>query len=211
MSNFSAVPSTSSHPLDDFSPNPKYINLLRGWPNPSLLPTQVIKDAANETLSNLPVAKAGMLYGPDAGWLDLRREIAKWTTAFYQPKDASGDRATEDVDRITITGGASQSLGVLLSVYSDPHFTRAVWCVVPSYMLAFRIFDDAGFAEKMMAVPEDAEGCDMAALRKALKECDERVEREGKDEVSGFCNVCIIARNKVSHGLPMQEETNHPI
>jgi len=67
-------------------------------------------------------------------------------------------------DRITITGGASQSLSVLLQVFTDPLYTRHVWMVAPTYYQACRIFEDVGFAGRKGAVPEDAEGIDIEFL-----------------------------------------------
>jgi hypothetical protein len=50
-----------------------------------------------------------------------------------------------------------QNLGNLLSVYTDPRVTRAVWIVAPAYFLAFGVFADAGFGGRMRAVGEDGE------------------------------------------------------
>ena len=45
-------------------------------------------------------------------------------------------------------------------------------------MLAFRIFEDNGFAGKMKAVPEDDDGMDMCALRKVLEESERRTPEQ---------------------------------
>jgi hypothetical protein len=37
---------------------------------------------------------------------------------------------------------------------------RDVWMVVPTYHLAARIMDDAGFAGRLRGIPEDDEGVD---------------------------------------------------
>lgn len=54
------------------------INLLKGWPNPALLPAAQIKIASSAALSNADVFTPGLLYGPDAGYEPLRGNIADW-------------------------------------------------------------------------------------------------------------------------------------
>ena len=48
-------------------------------------------------------------------------------------------------------------------------------------MLAFRVFEDAGFSGKMRAIPEDEEGVDINYLRRALKKSEEEARRKGVD------------------------------
>jgi DNA-binding transcriptional MocR family regulator len=151
------------------------INFLRGWPATSLLPASLMQQASQRALSNPAVATPAMLYGPDPGYQPLRESLARWMTDFYRPRDPVG------AERITITGGASQSLGCILQVFSDPHVTRNVWIVAPAYMLAFRIFDDAALTAKMRAIPEDDEGIDVAYLEQKLRE-DEEVRMRGPQE-----------------------------
>lgn len=81
-----------------------------------------------------------------------------------------------------MTGGASQNLGCLLDVYTDPEYTRNVWIVAPAYYLAFNIFEDAGFAAKMRAVPEDSEGVDMAFLERELEKSEAKAQISGNKE-----------------------------
>ncbi|KAK5726025.1 Valine--pyruvate aminotransferase [Elasticomyces elasticus] len=158
---------------DDASGPP--INLMRGWPNPALLPAELIRAAANEALSNTAVVTEGLLYGPDPGYEPCREAIAKWLTDFYRIKGATPITA----NRICVTGGASQNLGCMLGVFTDPAYTRNIWIVAPAYMLAFRIFEDAGFAGKMKAVPEDDEGVNLAVLRRGLEESEKEARKNG--------------------------------
>ncbi|KAF1995637.1 PLP-dependent transferase [Amniculicola lignicola CBS 123094] len=116
-----------------------------------------------------------MLYGPDEGDPRLRKNVAAWLTSFYQPETEISDA------RIAITGGASQNLACLLQVFTDPVYTRNVWIVSPSYMLAFRIFDDSGFHKKQRAVPEDDEGIDIEFLRREIRKSEEKAVNEGND------------------------------
>jgi DNA-binding transcriptional MocR family regulator len=139
------------------SPPPKPINLLRGWPNPSLLPTKAIATAAQSALSNPSISTPGLLYGPDPGYQPLREEISKWLSKFYgSPADAN---------RVCITGGASQNLACVLQVFTDPVYTR-VWMVAPCYFLACRMFDDSGL--RTGAIPEGEEGIDLEYLKRKL-------------------------------------------
>lgn len=144
------------------------INLIRGWPSTSLLPTKHLSKAAQVALADPSIAFPGMLYGPDEGYGPLRETLGHWLTSFYQPQEPVGK------DRITITGGASQNLGCLLQVFTDPVYTRDVLFAAPAYMLAFRIFEDNGFSGKMKAIPEDDYGIEVNALRKALEESEKR-------------------------------------
>ena len=149
------------------------INLARGWPNPSLLPiTELAKASAlSFAAQELRTPDSCLEYGPDEGHGPLRRSIAAWLTEFYEPQQP----ITEG--RICITGGASQNLASLLLTFTDPEITRAVWMVAPTYLCACRIFDDAGFAGRMRAVPEDQEGLDIEALERGLKRTEAEVQR----------------------------------
>lgn len=46
-------------------------------------------------------------------------------------------------------------------------------------MLAFRIFEDAGFSRKMRAVPEDEEGVDIEFLKREIKKSEEKAQEQG--------------------------------
>ncbi|KIX04497.1 uncharacterized protein Z518_05367 [Rhinocladiella mackenziei CBS 650.93] len=147
------------------------INLLKGWPNPSLLPPCQLEDASTHILSD-PRNKDVLFYGPDEGYQPLRGEIAKWLNDFYQPREPIS------CGRICISGGASQNLACILQTFTDPIFTRNIWMVAPTYYLACRIFADSGFDERMRAVPEDAEGIDLAYLEHGLRESEQRALAE---------------------------------
>jgi DNA-binding transcriptional MocR family regulator len=117
-----------------------------------------------------------MCYGPDAGDPRLRKNIASWLSSFYEPADAISD------ERICVTGGASQNLACLLQVYTDPVYTRNVWVVAPAYMLSFRMFEDAGFHQKLRAIPEDDQGIDIDYLRREIKKSEEKAKAAGNTE-----------------------------
>jgi DNA-binding transcriptional MocR family regulator len=54
--------------------------------------------------------------------------------------------------------------------------------ISPSYMLAFRVFDDSGFHKKLRAVPEDEEGIDIQYLRDQIKKSEEKAKAKGNNE-----------------------------
>jgi DNA-binding transcriptional MocR family regulator len=149
------------------------INLLRGWPNPGLLPHVQIKAAADRALSDPKVFVPGLLYGPDEGYGPLRDQLALWLTEFYNHKEAI--RA----ERICITGGASQNLGCLLQVYTDPVYTRNIWMISPTYFKACPIFEDAGFGGRLRSIPEDDQGIDLDFLRKGLQQSEREAAAKG--------------------------------
>ncbi|EME47489.1 hypothetical protein DOTSEDRAFT_41884 [Dothistroma septosporum NZE10] len=167
--NYSAMPADLKE--DENTPA---INLLRGWPSSSLLPVDLLKEAANAVLSDTSVAYDALWYGPDPGYEPARDTIASWLSSFYKPS------APISAGRICITGGASQSLACLLSVYTDPEYTRNVWFVAPAYMLAFAVFEDAGFhGAKQRAVPEDEEGIDIEYLRNEIEKSEAKAKKQG--------------------------------
>jgi DNA-binding transcriptional MocR family regulator len=182
---------TNYNKMGDF-PNPqqkKPINLLRGWPHPSLLPTPAISKAAQTALSNPSISTPGLLYGPDPGYQPLREEIAKWLSRFYG--------GAPDADRICITGGASQNLACVLQVYSDPVFTK-VWMVAPSYYLACRIFDDSGMVTG--AVPEGGEGVDLEFLERKLEEAKGEQDVKVNERIPSRCVLSCISQPSASNG-----------
>ncbi|KAL2838027.1 pyridoxal phosphate-dependent transferase [Aspergillus pseudoustus] len=145
------------------------IDLFCGWPNPALLPTSALSDAFNTVMADPSIHTPALMYGPDEGYRPLREHIAQWLTSYYKPKDSI------PFSRICITGGASQNLACILQVFSDPIYTRNVWMVAPTYHLACRIFDDAGFAGRLRAVPQGKTGLDLAYLRRELVAVEEDV------------------------------------
>ncbi|KAI4184098.1 MAG: hypothetical protein LQ348_004597 [Seirophora lacunosa] len=143
------------------------VNLLRGWPNPSLLPVAQIKAASAAALSQPDVSTPGLLYGPDPGYGPLRKGISDWLSRFYRLPYPSNP------NRICITGGASQNLACLLQVFSDPLYTSFIWQVSPTYFKVCPIFEDNAFHGRLRSVPEDDEGIDVDFLKLRLQEADD--------------------------------------
>lgn len=143
------------------------VDLFKGHPNHKLHPTEALKSASVAVLDNPDICRPALNYGPDEGFLPLRLTIAEWLSRHYQPTAEQNQQITPD--RITITGGASQNLAIILSVFTDPNVTQAVWMISPTYFLACRIFDDAGFKKKLNSLSEDDEGVDVIWLEKELQ------------------------------------------
>ena len=154
------------------SPPRVRIDLLKGWPFSGLLPPKRIKEASEVALSDPHIWTHGLAYGPDDGYYPLREELAKWLTSFYEPKDPI------ETARICVTGGASQNLACLLQTFTDSIYTRNVWMVAPTYFLACRIFDDAGFAGRIKGVPEDEEGVSIDFLSQQLQKSEAKAREE---------------------------------
>ena len=172
------LPRTNPNP----APTSSHINLYRGWPNPSLLPISALNSATTTALEDPTIAHPALEYGPDDGYLPLRQEIAQWLTGFYAfPKHGSSQQPIP-TERICITGGASQNIACILQVFSDPVYTRNIWMVAPTYHLASRIFEDAGFAGRLRPAWEDEEGVDVGYLEGEMKRSEERAAAEGNLE-----------------------------
>ncbi len=152
----------------------KPINLLRGWPAPSLLPARQLMAASAKVLSDPSIFVPALQYGPDPGYQPLREELATYLSRIFG--------VSPDPERICITGGASQNVACVMQSFTDPAYTRAVWAVAPCYYLACPIFEDAGVRGRLRAVPEDDEGIDLEFLRKGL----ESLERTGPEEAVGL-------------------------
>lgn len=182
---------------------PHLINLLRGWPSPSLLPAAALTAAAARALSDPTISVPGLQYAPDPGFQPLREHLAAWLARFYG--------AAPEADGICITGGASQSLANMLASFTDPGFTRAIWMVAPCYFLACPIFEDAGFGGRLRAVPEDDDGANVEVLAQKLQELDEAWERDGRgakvSHASSPSSLWSVSRHGASNTPPSSPRT----
>jgi DNA-binding transcriptional MocR family regulator len=144
----------------------KQINFLRGWPTPGLLPTKLLSSACQRVLADQDEYTEMQEYGSCHGLTRLRKGLANWVGRHYG--------VAPDLERICITGGASQNLVCILQCFSDVNYTRAVWIVAPCYHLACGIFEDSGFAGRLYAVPEDDEGIDLQIFDRRLQEFEKQ-------------------------------------
>ncbi|KAI5289404.1 hypothetical protein KEM54_003930 [Ascosphaera aggregata] len=176
------------------------INLFKGYPSPSLHPIKALQEAASVVLNDPTISIPALSYGPDEGHGPLREAIAEWLTGFYgaPAKPVTGER-------IVITGGASQNLAATLNVFTDPTLTKAIWMISPTYYLACRIFDDAGFRGRLKAVPEDAGGIDLDELERGLAVVEARTEAEIEVQAS------IISATGTKSPRPWRKIFSHVI
>ena len=177
------------------------INLFRGWPHPSLLAPNLIHSCAAKLLSNEALSTAALYYGPEEGDARLRTEIARWLDSFYGGLygPAGDENDCEDaVERISISGGASQSLANILTAFTHPVLTRRIWMVAPAYVLACRTFEDAGFHGRLRTVPEDEEGLDVGYLRREMEQVEQEECLAGAKVVrriytsDTICSFCVL-------------------
>jgi DNA-binding transcriptional MocR family regulator len=144
-----------------------YLLPFAGWPSPSLLPISMLNASAVAILqshSDPALAAetiASLQYAPDPGPLTLRKGLAQLLSSFYALYAPS-----VPVSHVVTTGGASQSLGVALTVATDPTYTRA-WLLEPTYFLAFDVFADAGLRTEGVDVGVQF---DLTALGRKLEE-----------------------------------------
>ncbi|KAL1902303.1 Valine--pyruvate aminotransferase [Sporothrix stenoceras] len=141
------------------------INLLRGWPAPSILPVAQLNAATADVLADQSVVVDSLQYGPDAGFQPLRESLASYLSQVFSAYDVPNDP-----NRICITGGASQNAACILQSFTDPAYTNCVWVSAPCYFLMCPIFEDSGFAGRLRAVPEDDEGINVEALERGFRE-----------------------------------------
>lgn len=111
------------------------INLLKGWPNKTLLPSKLLREAIQATLLEPSLSDEALQYGSEQGKPEIRTRLATWLDDFYTPTCPTA------ADQIAITAGASTGLATILNLFTDTVHTRKVWLVAPCYMLAFRIFE----------------------------------------------------------------------
>ena len=173
------------------------IDLLLGQPNPLLFPPAELASAFQRVLFDPTKSTPALLYGADEGYWPFRKSLSTWLNDFYgdarrsyaakfstSAKPACVHDAERGAARLTITGGASQSLGLILSTFTDPAWTQGMWIAAPAYYLSFKIFQDAGFTGKMKAVPEDNEGIDVEALRRQLQRLEKPKDTCANAEVT---------------------------
>lgn len=157
----------------------KQINLLRGWPAPSLLPAPLLHHASSALLSDPSLYVPALQYGPDPGYQPLREALATWLGQSYGSPDTP--------DEICITGGASQAVACILQSFTDVGVTRGVWVVEPGYFLVGGMMRDAGLGGVVRGVREDGRGVDVGALGEGMSRVDE--EWEGREAVYGKTKV----------------------
>jgi 2-aminoadipate transaminase len=133
---------------------PDMIHLGIGQPSPSLLPLDIMREAAIERLSQSDPSL--LAYGAEQGDGYFRTTLAQLLSDQY------GEAV--DPGHLFITAGASQSLDLICTIFTQAGDT--IFVEEPSYFLALRIFRDHRL--KIVGIAMDEEGLDLNALEENL-------------------------------------------
>lgn len=152
------------------------INFFRGHPTDSLLATKEILHGVQSLLGKPSrpedtddESRNPLTYGPDPGALSVRKLIAEWSGK------AHGDTSTINPDAINLTNGASYGAQTALqqATAAQVGFTKRAFIITPTYFLINAIFHDAGFYNKLTAIPESpVDGVDLHYLESQFEKYD---------------------------------------
>ncbi|MDD2389413.1 MAG: PLP-dependent aminotransferase family protein [Desulfobacterales bacterium] len=130
------------------------IDLGVGQPSVSLLPLEIIKQAADHRLKQAD--PSFLAYGKESGCGCFRAVLAEFLTDGYQiPVDA---------DDLFITCGATNSLDLICTFFARPGDT--IFVEEPTYFLALRIFQARLL--NVVSIPADENGLIIEALEEQL-------------------------------------------
>ena len=135
---------------------PEMIDFGVGQPDFDILPLEIVRRAAAERLAAGDTTLLN--YGYEQGDGYFRLALADFLTRGYaMPVDA---------DSLLVTAGASQTLDMLCTLYTQPG--DVILVEEPTYFIALRIFADHRL--RVVGVPTDAHGLRMDALEDAVVE-----------------------------------------
>lgn len=155
------------------------IDLGKGHPSTCLLATKEFAAASSSFYSRIGSVpedfsdddRHPLQYGTDAGPLSVRTAFAGWFSRIYGLPSC-------DPNLLAVTCGASFGLANTCLQFTDVSYTRRIFMVTPAYFLAARIFQDAGFTDKMFAIDEqDGDGLDLQQLQRVLENDDEHEDQ----------------------------------
>lgn len=132
------------------------INLGIGQPSADLLPIELIRTASEAFFKDAHPNDVN--YGDTQGDPRFLESLATFLSAAYAAKT--------DADELFVTGGNSQALDLISTVFAQPGDT--VFVEEPSYFLAFQIFRDHKL--KIVSIPVDQDGLDLDYLQRELKQ-----------------------------------------
>jgi len=131
-------------PIVQFVARPGIIDLGWGHPDPELLPTEGLREAASRVFDR---------YGPDAlayGYAAGPGPLIEWLCRHLGVIDGRAPTP----DSVLVTAGNSHALDQVATLLTQPG--DCVLVESPTYYLALRILRDHGL--ELVAVPSDAEG-----------------------------------------------------
>jgi DNA-binding transcriptional MocR family regulator len=135
---------------------PDVIDFGAGQPSRHLLPIEMLREAAANRLGNDDTAY--LAYGVMPGDGFFRQALAEFLSRQYQMR--------VDFSDLFVTGGASQGLDLICTLFSRPGDT--IFVEEPSYFLALRIFDDHGL--NIVSLPMDDQGLIVEAVEHKLSQ-----------------------------------------
>ncbi len=138
--------------------DPSVISLAGGNPAPETFPSEELAVIAAELLKNEPVLS--LQYGVTEGYPKLREAVK----ARLKEKEGIGAEG----DELIIVSGGQQ--GIELTVKCLLNEGDVIIVEEPSFIGALNAF--RSYNAKLVGVPMEADGMDMAALRKAIAEND---------------------------------------
>ena len=133
---------------------PDVIEFGAGQPSSSLLPLEMLRQAAGNRLNDDNAAY--LAYGAEQGDGFFRNVLANFLSRHYQIR--------VECDDLFITAGASQGLDLICTLFSRPG--DSIFVEEPSYFLALRIFADHGL--NIISLPMDDRGLIIEALEQKL-------------------------------------------
>jgi DNA-binding transcriptional MocR family regulator len=132
------------------------IDLALGHPSPALLPLELLREASARRLRQKD--RSFLQYGYEQGDLRFRTQLARFLS--------SGYGAEVSPEELFVSGGVSQALDLICSLFTQPG--ELVLVEEPSYFLALRIFADHGLRVEGLAT--DRHGLLPEALRERLRQ-----------------------------------------
>lgn len=135
---------------------PDVIDFGAGQPSLHLLPLELLREAAANRLGNDDTAY--LAYGAMPGDGYFRQALAEFLSEQYQMR--------VDFSDLFVTGGASQALDLICTLFSRPGDT--IFVEEPSYFLALRIFEDHGL--NIVSLPMDDQGLIVEAVEHKLSQ-----------------------------------------
>ena len=153
--NIMKLPSSKRTQTTQLHIDPGVIDLGVGQPQLSLLPIDLMRQAAEDRFAS---GESDFLqYGAEQGDGLFRCELARFLTHGYGFE--------VNPDDLFITNGASLSLDLICTLYSKPG--DIVFIEEPSYFLALRTLENHGL--KPVPIPQDIDGLSIEALERALQ------------------------------------------
>jgi len=149
--------------LTQYEATPGVIDLAWGHPDPTLLPVQELRQAAQRAMNRY--GSDILEYGSTAGSPPL--------IDFVCARLAETDARAPDPEQVVITAGASQGLDLVATLLLSPGDT--VLLDVPTYHLAIRIFAD--HPVRLQAVASDADGIVLDDLERVVARLRDNGER----------------------------------